>query len=99
PADGLTLDHWFLLHNAPGGRLAAIRPENGHAAKAMFSFTATDLAYDRRDRAQQQQILTERFSDMGWHTPRLLAAMPHADDFFFDTISQVHLPHYARGRV
>jgi 2-polyprenyl-6-methoxyphenol hydroxylase-like FAD-dependent oxidoreductase len=99
PAHGLALDHWFLLHSAPGGRVAAIRPEGGRAAKAMFSFTATDLVYDRHDRAQLQQILAERFSDMGWHTPRLLAAMPRSDDFFFDAISQVHMRHYARGRV
>ncbi|MEU5869607.1 S41 family peptidase [Nonomuraea sp. NPDC047529] len=44
-------------------------------AKAL-SYLAAHLVYDRHNRAQQQQILTDRFSDMGWHTPQLLAAMP-----------------------
>ncbi|WP_433239612.1 FAD-dependent monooxygenase [Streptosporangium sp. CA-135522] len=99
PVDDLTLGHWFLLHSAPGGRLAAIRPDGRRSAKAMFSFTATDLVYDRRDAAQQQQILRERFADVGWHTPSLLAAMPQAPDFFFDTISQVRMESWSRGRV
>ncbi|MFI6316596.1 FAD-dependent monooxygenase [Nonomuraea sp. NPDC050556] len=99
PVDGLTLGHWFLLHSSPGGRLSAIRPDGLNSAKAMFSFTATDLVYDRRDAAQQQQILRERFADVGWHTPYLLAAMSHAPDFFFDTISQVRMERWSRGRV
>jgi 2-polyprenyl-6-methoxyphenol hydroxylase-like FAD-dependent oxidoreductase len=32
------LDHWFLMHGAPGGLVAGIRPENGGTAKAMLSF-------------------------------------------------------------
>ncbi|WP_433237089.1 FAD-dependent monooxygenase [Streptosporangium sp. CA-135522] len=99
PADGLELDHWFLLHSAPGGRLAAIRPEGRHTAKAMFAFAAGELDYDRRDVAQQQQILRDRFADVGWETARLLKAMPDAEDFFFDTICQVHMDHWSKGRV
>ncbi|MFI6481604.1 FAD-dependent monooxygenase [Nonomuraea sp. NPDC050663] len=99
PADDLTLGHWFLLHSAPGGRLAGIRPEKGRSAKAMFSFTATDLVYNRHDAAGQQQILRERFSDVGWHTPYLLSVMAQAPDFFFDTISQVRMDSWSRGRV
>src|SRR6266700_2581970 len=43
------LDHWFLMHGAPGGLVAGIRPENGGTAKAMLSFTSPPLDYDRRD--------------------------------------------------
>jgi 2-polyprenyl-6-methoxyphenol hydroxylase-like FAD-dependent oxidoreductase len=99
PVDGLDLDHWFLLHSAPGGRLAAIRPEGPATAKAMFSFMAPGLRHDRHDIAQQQRILADTFGDMGWHVPRMLAAMGQAPDFFFDTISQTRMDHYARGRV
>lgn len=99
PVDGLELDDWFLMHSAPGGLLAAIRPEGKTSAKAMFGFKATDLAYDRHDVLGQQRILFEKFGDMGWHVPRLLAAMDQAPDFFFDTISQTRMDQWSRGRI
>ncbi|WP_329407199.1 FAD-dependent monooxygenase [Nocardia vinacea] len=97
--EGLQLEDWFVMHNAPGGLLAAIRPEGPNSAKAMFGFTATDLVYDRNDRVGQQRILRERFAEMGWHTSQLLSSMGQAPDFFFDSISQTRIDRWSRGRV
>jgi 2-polyprenyl-6-methoxyphenol hydroxylase-like FAD-dependent oxidoreductase len=93
------LDNWFLLHNAPGGRVAGIRPERGGTAKAMLSFTSPPLRYDRRDIRQQQQLLAGAFAGVGWRVPALLEAMWDAPDFYFDTICQVHVGRWWRGRV
>ena len=94
------LDGWFLMHNAPGGRVAAIRPDRSPTeAKAMFSFTSPLMRYDRRDIGQQKRILAERFAGMGWQVPRLLADMWDAPDFYFDAVCQVHLEHWSRGRT
>jgi 2-polyprenyl-6-methoxyphenol hydroxylase-like FAD-dependent oxidoreductase len=93
------LDHWFLMYNAPGGRVAGIRPERGGTAKASLSFTAPPLDYDRRDVPEQQRILADRFAGTGWRVPALLAAMPAATDFYFDAICQVHVDRWWRGRV
>jgi 2-polyprenyl-6-methoxyphenol hydroxylase-like FAD-dependent oxidoreductase len=94
-----TLDHWFLMHGAPGGLVAGIRPESGGTAKAMLSFTSPPLDYDRRDAGAQQKILRERFTGVGWLVPQILAAMPGAGDFYFDSLSQVHLGQWHRGRT
>src|SRR6266581_82839 len=72
------LDHWFLMHGAPGGLVAGIRPENGGTAKAM---------------------LRAKFTGVGWLVPQILAAMPGAGDFYFDSLSQVHLGQWYRGRT
>jgi 2-polyprenyl-6-methoxyphenol hydroxylase-like FAD-dependent oxidoreductase len=94
------LDGWFLMHNAPGGRVAAIRPDREPAAaKAMFSFASPPLHYDRRDVGHQKQILAERFAGMGWLVPHLLATMWDAPDLYFDAICQVHLERWSRGRT
>lgn len=93
------LNNWLLMHNHPGGLVAALRPERGGTAKAMLSFTSPPLAYDRRDVEQQKRILANAFRPMGWHAPRLLAAMPGAPDFYFDAICQVHVDRWWRGRV
>jgi 2-polyprenyl-6-methoxyphenol hydroxylase-like FAD-dependent oxidoreductase len=79
--------------------VAGLRPERGGTAKAMMSFTSPALAYDRRDIAQQQQIVANAFRPMGWHAPRLLAAMADAPDFYFDAICQVHVDRWWQGRA
>lgn len=93
------LGNWFLMHNHPGGLVAGIRPERAGTAKAMLSFTSPPLAYDRRDLAQQQEIVAKALRPMGWHVPALLAQMPGAPDFYFDTICQVHVDRWWRGRA
>jgi 2-polyprenyl-6-methoxyphenol hydroxylase-like FAD-dependent oxidoreductase len=93
------LEHWFLMFNAPGGRVAGLRPERGGTAKVMLSFTSPERSYDRRDRAAQQELLRQVFSGVGWRLPDLLAAMDASPDFYFDGVSQVHMDSWVRERV
>ena len=92
------LDHWFEMFNAPGGRVAGIRPEHGGTAKASLSFR-TPMAATRPRRDEQLRMITDRFAGVGWRVPAMLAAMPDAPDFYFDEISQVRVERWARGRV
>jgi len=93
------LDNWCLMYNAPGGRVTLLRPERGGTAKAGLSFLAPADRYDRLSRAEQERILTERLSGAGWKVAELLAAMPASSDFYFDSISQVRVEKWWRGRV
>jgi 2-polyprenyl-6-methoxyphenol hydroxylase-like FAD-dependent oxidoreductase len=93
------LDHWFLLHNAPGRRNAGIRPERGGTAKAMLSFASEPLPYDRGDVLAQQRILADAFAGVGWRVPALIAAMWEAPDFYFDAICRVDVDRWWRGRT
>ncbi|MEU2544073.1 FAD-dependent monooxygenase [Streptomyces roseolus] len=96
----LDLDGWYLMHNAPGGLVASARPGRlPGEIKAGFSFRSPPLAYDRRDVAAQREIVARRFSGVGWEAPRLLRAMRTAPDFFFETMAQVRLDGWSRGRV
>lgn len=98
--DDLDLDNWCLMHNAPGGLVASARPGRlPGEIKAGLSFRSPPIAYDRRDIAAQQELLARRFDGVGWETPRLLRAMRTASDFFFDSMGQVRLEHWSRGRV
>jgi 2-polyprenyl-6-methoxyphenol hydroxylase-like FAD-dependent oxidoreductase len=93
------LESWLLMYNAPGGRVTALRPERGGTAKAMLSFVDPAVRHERLSRAEQERIITARMAGAGWKTAELLAAMPGADDFYFDSISQVRVDRWARGRV
>jgi 2-polyprenyl-6-methoxyphenol hydroxylase-like FAD-dependent oxidoreductase len=98
-ADRIDTGHWFLMHNAPGARVAGVRPDREGNVKAMFSFASPPLAYDRRDVQAQQRILVDRFAGVGWLVPRLLTAVGDAPDFYFDVLGQVHLDRWSAGRV
>ncbi|MGW3264376.1 FAD-dependent monooxygenase [Streptomyces sp. NPDC001056] len=99
-ADDLDLDGWYLMHNAPGGLVASARPGRlPGEIKAGLSFRSPPLAYDRRDITAQQDLLARRFARVGWETPRLLRAMRTAPDFFLDSMGQVRLDRWSRGRV
>ncbi|MCZ1005437.1 FAD-dependent oxidoreductase [Streptomyces lydicus] len=96
----LELDGWYLMHNAPGGLVASARPGRlPGEIKAGFSFRSAPIAYDRRDVAAQQELVAQRFAGVGWETSRLLRAMHAAPDFFFDSMGQVRLDRWSRGRV
>ncbi len=82
------------------GRVAAIWSSRGDAnAKACFGFAAPSIHIDLRDRAQQQQVLSEVYEGIGWEVPRLLEMMPSAPDFYFDVAAQICMAHWSQGRV
>ncbi len=94
------LDGWFQMYNAPGGLVASARPGRlPGEIKAGLSFRSAPLAHDRRDSAAQKELVARRFAGAGWEVPRLLRGMRAASDFFFDSMSQVRLDRWSRGRA
>jgi 2-polyprenyl-6-methoxyphenol hydroxylase-like FAD-dependent oxidoreductase len=65
----------------------------------MLTFTEPANRYDRIPRADAERVLTERMSGAGWRVDEFLAVMPGADDFYFDSINQVRVDTWHRGRV
>ncbi|MFI6444534.1 FAD-dependent monooxygenase [Kitasatospora sp. NPDC050543] len=48
---------------------------------------------------RQQAVLAEHFTGNGWQSDRLLHDMRYAPDFYFDSVGQVHMDTWTRGRV
>jgi 2-polyprenyl-6-methoxyphenol hydroxylase-like FAD-dependent oxidoreductase len=98
PAD-VDLDNWYLMHNAPAGRVVSIRPGRlPGEQKAALSVRSTE-SFDRGDIGSQLELLERHFSDVGWEAPRLLRAARTAPDFYLDSMGQVLLGRWSRGRV
>ena len=96
----LGLDGRMLVWNAPG-RLAAIFPVHSTAtARGGFLFRSNaEVRLDHRDAAGQKQLLHRIYGGDGWQVPRLLAEMDAAEDFYFDSISQIVMNSWISGRV
>jgi 2-polyprenyl-6-methoxyphenol hydroxylase-like FAD-dependent oxidoreductase len=95
----LHLDRWELLYAVPGKTTNVYSTRQDTDAKALFLFAAPPLHYDRRNTEQQKKILAETFAGEGWEVPRLLEHMAEAPDFYFDSISQIHMDRWSNGRA
>ncbi len=47
----------------------------------------------------RKALLSNAFADVGWETPRILDAMQHAGDFYFDRVSQIRMDDWSCGRI
>ncbi len=95
----LGLDRREVFHSAPG-RFVNVYSTGPHAdAKALLAFRAAPPTHGRGDVAAQKAWVAAHFDTVGWEVPRLLDALRDSDDLYLDALSQVHLPHWTRGRV
>ena len=69
-------------------------------ARAVFLFRpGAELQYHHRDAARQRMLLRDAFTGMGSTVDRWLAELDHAGAFYFDSILQLELTTWSRGRV
>ena len=89
---------WARWYNATNSRVIVMRPDNEGTTRASFSFLSEPMGYERLSLEEQKQLLRDKFSDAGWEAKRVLAAMEENSDLYFDAISQVIAPRWAKGR-
>ncbi|MFC4122165.1 FAD-dependent monooxygenase [Nonomuraea zeae] len=95
----LGLDYTGHAYSTPGKMVSLYSARRNTEAKAVFWFGSPPLDYDRHDLDRQRELLAEAYEGVGWEAPELLRRMRHAEDFYFDSISQVRLDSWSRGRV
>jgi 2-polyprenyl-6-methoxyphenol hydroxylase-like FAD-dependent oxidoreductase len=95
----LDLDRWQVwLHTDEVGY--GIYSARGNTEmRVNLGFRAPPLDHDRRDPDAGRKLLEERLAGVGWETPRLLAAMWQAEDFYFDAMAQVRMDSWSSGRA
>ncbi|WP_163510046.1 FAD-dependent monooxygenase [Fodinicola acaciae] len=84
-----------LMYNEPG-RMVAI---GGTKAPAFFVFGSPEVNYDRYDTDQQKAVLLRAYQGGRWRIPEMLAKVPASPDFYLDSLSQVRMDSYAKGRI
>jgi len=95
---GAGTPHESLTYNTPG-RMYCIT-DYGDRTLGYLAFRAPELTYDHRSvEAQKAVILSELRGETGWQVPLLLDAVREAEDLYFDSVSQVRMTGWARGRI
>ena len=89
----------FSMFNVPGKQVAAYSIKEEKTA-AFFIFTSPKkLNYEYHDIEKQKQILKDEFMNSGWKCSELLSRIDTTSDFYFDSISQIKMEHWSKGRI
>lgn len=83
------------------GRMAGLySAQTMDDARALFLFRSPRaLDVHHRDVARQKAIVRERFADMGPEPARMLEELDRTPAFYFDSITQLRMDTWSRGRV
>ncbi|WP_370968230.1 FAD-dependent monooxygenase [Amycolatopsis sp. cg9] len=94
----LGLDHTSVMYNEPGRGVSVGSHRLPGKLHVSLVFAADGVEF-RRSPGEQRALLTQLFANTGWEVPKLLEALPAADDLYVDSISQIHLDRWSKGRV
>jgi 2-polyprenyl-6-methoxyphenol hydroxylase-like FAD-dependent oxidoreductase len=95
----MNLDYSGRLYSAPGTIAGVYSARQNREARALMFFDGDFGGNDYRDVGAQKRFVRQRYAGQGWQVPQILADMEIAPDFYFDTISQVSIERWSRGRV
>jgi 2-polyprenyl-6-methoxyphenol hydroxylase-like FAD-dependent oxidoreductase len=89
----------YISHAIPGRQMSRFSMRED---KTLFllvfrdEYLAGEPPATDRDR---KAVLSQVFANAGWELRRMLAAMEHVDDIYFDRVSQIRMDHWMEGRV
>ncbi|MCX7124597.1 MAG: FAD-dependent monooxygenase [Gammaproteobacteria bacterium] len=95
----LNLDHGEMIFERHQKLIHVSSDKNPNTAVAGFMFRSDEKLNDARDEKEQKYFLKKTLRDLGWKTNELLHAMKNCDDFYFDSIVQVKMKSWTKGRV
>ncbi|MFC4942095.1 FAD-dependent monooxygenase [Pseudonocardia sp. GCM10023141] len=95
----LDLDHWQVFQQSPGKMSGIYSARHNTEARVVMGYESEQIEYDHRDVDQQKKLIATAFAGDRWEVPRLIELMADAPDFYFDSMSQIHLASWSRGRV
>ena len=86
--------------NVPG--LTVVVRDAGDGPQAMMLAASAEVDYDYRDLPAQRKMIDELLARVdAWQVPALRRAFidPSAKGFYFDSVSQTHMPSWITGKV
>ncbi|SMO32845.1 FAD-dependent monooxygenase [Solitalea koreensis] len=92
-------DNAFYSYNLPGKQVS-IYALKGNKLTTLFIFTSPQkISYSHHEIEKQKEILRNEYGDMAWECPSLLAKLDSAPDFYFDSVSQIRMSQWSKGRI
>ena len=90
---------WARWYNATGSRVVTLRPDQHGTTRALLSYLDRPRRWEDLDEAGRAAELRRVFADAGWEAPRVLAALADSADLYVESVGQVKMSAWTRGRV
>ncbi len=87
------LDYSQVVYFEKGKLVSAYAAGSQSFASLAFKSTGT------HSRKMRKEDFAQQFEHVGWEVSRLLTAMEKSDACYFDSIAQIHMPKWSKGRV
>ena len=87
----------YVMYGRPGRLLGRFTLHNDRTLFLFLFAVDTDVLPDTLD--QQKALLRRLYDDGAWECPRILEALERCRDLYFNSVGQVHLPRWSRGRI
>jgi 2-polyprenyl-6-methoxyphenol hydroxylase-like FAD-dependent oxidoreductase len=84
----------YISHGLPGRQISRFSMRDD---RTLFLFVFRDE--HMQGRTEPRAVLRHVFADAGWEWPLIAAELDKASDIYFDTVSQIRMPRWTRGRV
>lgn len=92
-------DDIYISYSVPGKQVGRFTMRDD---RTLFLFVFADehgSGIDSGDVPSQKKLLHTLYRNLGWECPRILAALESCDDLYFDSVSQIRLNTWSRGRI
>jgi 2-polyprenyl-6-methoxyphenol hydroxylase-like FAD-dependent oxidoreductase len=89
----------YVSHGVPGKQISRFSMRDD---KTLFLFIFLDEYLAGKNTAtewEQKSTLKSIFADVEWECPQILAAMQNTSDLYFDSVSQIRMDSWTKGRV
>jgi 2-polyprenyl-6-methoxyphenol hydroxylase-like FAD-dependent oxidoreductase len=87
----------YVSFSTPGTQIARFALRNDRTLFLLVFASSPPARIE--DRATQQESLRSTFGEAGWECRQILSAMEKASDIYFDSVSQIRMEEWWRGRV
>jgi 2-polyprenyl-6-methoxyphenol hydroxylase-like FAD-dependent oxidoreductase len=84
----------YTSHSLPGRQISRFSMRND---RTLFLFIFRDELMPRHD--EPQSALRRVFAGAGWEWPQIEAEIERATDIYFDSVSQIRMHHWTKGRI
>ena len=84
----------YVSHSLPGRQIARLSLRDD---RTMCLLIFRDEYMD--EMAEPKALMHRVFAGAGWEWPEIATAMDRADEIYFDTVAQIHMPRWTNGRV
>ncbi|MCC5577214.1 FAD-dependent monooxygenase [Microtetraspora sp. AC03309] len=95
----LNLDNWQVWLRDGNAGFGIYPVKDNTEIRVTIGFESPSFDYDHRDIERQKKLIADGCAGLRWETPRLLKAMAEAPDFYFDSMAQIRMDRWTKGRV